>query len=109
MESTRDDSADIRKASTDSLRRINSPKAIPALIQLLDDPDGGVQETSELACERLLKGLMSDLKKTEDKQDVAVRYLSEMGGFAVKRLLVMQHDAERSSQVMQNQPTSEEA
>lgn len=95
MESTRDDSADIRKASTDSLRRINSPKAIPALIQLLDDPDGGVQETSELACERLLKGLMSDLKKTEDKQDVAVRYLSEMGGFAVKRLLVMQHDAEK--------------
>ncbi|MFA7168409.1 MAG: HEAT repeat domain-containing protein, partial [Sphaerochaetaceae bacterium] len=62
---------------------------IPALIRLLDDPDDDVQEAAELACRQLLKVLMSDLKQTVDKRDIAAQYLSEMGAFAVNPLFAM--------------------
>lgn len=89
MEATRNDLAEVREASAESLGRINSPKAIPALVRLLDDPDDNVQEAAELACRRLLKVLMSDLKQTVDKRDIAARYLSGMGAFAVDPLFDM--------------------
>ena len=89
MEAAGSDLAEIRKTSAESLRRINSPKAIPALIRLLDDPDDDVQEAAELACRQLLKVLMSDLKQTVDKRDIAAQYLSEMGAFAVNPLFAM--------------------
>jgi len=95
MEATCDESADIRRVSADSLHRINSPKAIPALIHLLDDPDNDVQETAEFACRQLLKVLMSDLKQTSDKRDIAARSLAEMGAFAVEPLLDMLRDVDR--------------
>ena len=89
MEAAGSDLAEIRKTSAESLRRINSPKAIPALVGLLDDPDDDVQEIAEFACKQLLKVLMSDLKQTSDKRATAGRHLSKMGAFAVNPLFTM--------------------
>lgn len=94
MEAIRDDSTDIRRASAESLRRINSLEAIPALIELRDDLDAEVRETAEFACKQLLKGLMSYLILDIDKRKTAARYLPKFGAFAVNPLLIMLRDAE---------------
>ncbi len=96
MESAQDESTDIRRASAESLIRINSPKAIPALIRLLDDPDNDIQGIAELACKQMLKQLMPALKSVyEDRRNVAARHLSEMESFAVKPLITMLRDADK--------------
>lgn len=91
--SAQDESADIRRASVESLIRINSPKTIPALIRLLDDPDNDIQGIAELACKQMLKQLMPDLKLDVDRRDAATRHLSEMGSFAVRPVFDVLRDA----------------
>jgi len=94
MEATQDESTDIRRASADSLRRINSLKAIPALVRLRDDSDDDVRESSEFACKQLLQVLLSNLKLDIDKRNTAARHLAELGSFAVNPLFAMLCDAE---------------
>jgi len=92
-ESAQDESADIRRASAESLIRINSPKTIPALIRLLDDPDNVIQGIAELACKQMLKQLMPNLKLDVDRRDAVTRHLSEMGSFAVRPVFDVLRDA----------------
>lgn len=94
MEAAGDESADVRKASAESLREINTPISIPVLIPLLDDPDKEVAEIAESACKNLLRGLLYNIKLDEEKREAAAAHLAKMGAVAVDPLLDMLRDVE---------------
>jgi HEAT repeat protein len=94
MEAAGDESADVRKASAESLREINTPISIPVLIPLLDDPDKEVAEIAESACKNLLRGLLYNIKLDKEKREAAAAHLAKMGAVAVDPLLDMLRDVE---------------